>query len=78
MPLNQPSFLADMDLLTRSDESNDDAPLRDSFGELDKVLGLGLVIRAVSVRFADLFGIKRTLRFVEDQDVFRRYRSARR
>jgi len=39
-PLNQATFLADMDLLAIANQTDDDAPLRNALTELDEVLWL--------------------------------------
>src|SRR5688572_17195759 len=40
-PLAESRFFADVDLLTASDEPEDDAPLRNSIGEANELLRLG-------------------------------------
>jgi hypothetical protein len=74
-PLNQPRLLADMDLLTLSDEADEYTPSRNSIREVDEVLRLGLARlepRRARVLLLHHLGIECPLGFVEHDDVFRR------
>ena len=76
-PLPKPRFFPDVDLLPAPDETDDDAPLRDSVREANELLGLGEHVVAL-VRLARLIDVERALRLVEDEHVLRRHRVATR
>lgn len=74
-PLHETCLLADVDLLSASDQPNHDAPLRDPLRELDEMLRLGLVAAVFRVLRMDHLGIECTLRLIEHEHVLRRHQS---
>lgn len=73
-PLNQPTLLPNVDFLPAANQADHHAPFGNPFGELDEVLWLRLVDRAVAFMLQlDHLRVERAMGFVEDEYVFRRH-----
>ena len=70
--MNGAAFFTDVDLLAGSDETDDDAPPRNSLGELDEMLRLRQAVAMLWVLLSDHRRVERSLGLIEDENVLRR------